>query len=216
MSVLCGLASCINLSVRILDLLLTSKHNKHEFRSLKAAVDNIRVFLTALPQEGITQQGNEVLSEYNSSSSGFLIFLSQMLHPEMTGMLHAWCCGQSHPQAPTTPHQEPNCKTPHGLHVYLHVCDVALAGQLHAQLLRVHALLGKVSAMGPLVSLLKAHIVREEFLHTNRDLLDTFGILARGEQLLVSHVVQWSMQSTMVARPKKDHPRGHHGTDASP
>jgi hypothetical protein len=41
--------------------------------------------------------------------------------------------------------------------------------------------------MGPLVSLLKAHIVREEFLRTNRDLLDTFGILARGEQLLVSN-----------------------------
>jgi hypothetical protein len=50
--------------VRIVDLLLASKNNKHEFRSLKSAVDNIRVFLTALPQEGITQQGNEVLSEY--------------------------------------------------------------------------------------------------------------------------------------------------------
>jgi hypothetical protein len=59
-------------------------------------------------------------------------------------------------------------------------------GQLHAQLQQVHNLLGKVSAMGPLVSLLKAHIVREDFLRTNRDLLDTFGILARGEQLLVS------------------------------
>jgi hypothetical protein len=75
---------------------------------------------------------------------------------------------------------------------------------MHAQLLRVHALLGKVSAMGPLVSLLKANIVREEFLRTNRDLLDTFGILARGEQLLVSHLVHWSMQSTVVA--PKDHP----------
>lgn len=72
----------------------------------------------------------------------------------------------------------------------------------------VHALLGKVSTMGPLVSLRKAHIVREEFLRTNRDLLDTFGILARGEQLLVSHVVQWSMQSTMVARPKKRSSKG--------
>jgi hypothetical protein len=49
----------------------------------------------------------------------------------------------------------------------------------------VHNLLGKVAAMGPLVSLLKANIMREEFLRTNRDLLDTFGILAGGEQLLV-------------------------------
>jgi hypothetical protein len=58
-----GLASCVSLSVRILDLLLASKNNKHEFRSLKSAVDNTRVFLTAVPQEGITQQGNEVLGE---------------------------------------------------------------------------------------------------------------------------------------------------------
>jgi hypothetical protein len=64
MSVLSGVSSCISLSVRIVDLLLTSKDNKHEFRSLKSAVDNIRVFLTALPQEGITQQGSEVLSEF--------------------------------------------------------------------------------------------------------------------------------------------------------
>jgi hypothetical protein len=66
-----------------------------------------------------------------------------------------------------------------------HVSAWPPAGQLHAQLLQVHNLLGKVSAMGPLVSLLKANIVREDFLRTNRDLLDTFGILARGEQLLV-------------------------------
>lgn len=64
-----------------------------------------------------------------------------------------------------------------------HACSPA--GQLHAQLLQVHSLLSKVAGMGPLVSLLKAHHVREEFLRTNRDLLDTFGILARGEQLLV-------------------------------
>jgi hypothetical protein len=68
----------------------------------------------------------------------------------------------------------------------LHVSAWCFAGQLYAQLLEVRNLLGKVSAMGPLVSLLKANIVREEFLRTNRDLLDTFGILARGEQLLVS------------------------------
>lgn len=65
------------------------------------------------------------------------------------------------------------------------VLCMLFAGQLHAQLLRVHSLLSKVSAMGPLVSLVKAHHIREEFLRTNRDLLDMFGILARGEQLLV-------------------------------
>jgi hypothetical protein len=64
MSVFSGVASCVSLSVRIIDLLLTSKHNKQEFRSLKSAVQNIKVFLTALPQEGISEQGNEVLSEY--------------------------------------------------------------------------------------------------------------------------------------------------------
>jgi hypothetical protein len=71
------------------------------------------------------------------------------------------------------------------------------AGQLHAQLLQVHSLLGKVSAMGPLVSLLKAHNVREDFLRTNRDLLDTFGILARGELLLVRHVRCWMDPASM-------------------
>jgi hypothetical protein len=73
MSVFCGLASCISLSVRIVDLLLTSKHNKHEFRSLKSAVQNIRVFLTALPQEGITQQSNEVLSEYAQQAAAVVV-----------------------------------------------------------------------------------------------------------------------------------------------
>jgi hypothetical protein len=68
MSVFAGVSSCVSLSVRIVDLLLISKSNKHEFRSLLSAVDNIKVFLTALPPEGITQQGEKVLSEYGSSS----------------------------------------------------------------------------------------------------------------------------------------------------
>lgn len=51
--------------------------------------------------------------------------------------------------------------------------------------------------MGPLVSLLKAHNVREDFLRTNRDLLDTFGILARGELLLVRHVRCWMDPASM-------------------
>lgn len=63
MSFVAGLGSCVSLSVRIVDLLLTSKSNKHEYRSLLSAVDNIKVFLTALPQEGITQQGDTVLRE---------------------------------------------------------------------------------------------------------------------------------------------------------
>jgi hypothetical protein len=86
--------------------------------------------------------------------------------------------------------------------VHVTTCvSACIAGQLHAQLLQVYDLLGKVSAMGPLVSLLKAHIVREEFLRTNRDLLDTFGILARGEQLLVSLV----QQSCHMIRSRRQH-----------
>ena len=98
------------------------------------------------------------------------------------------------------------------------MCVFAITGQLHAQLLRVHALLGKVSAMGPLVSLLKANIVRAAFLRTNRDLLDTFGILARGEQLLVSQGVHRSLRSTMhmVTAPSSKGLQGlhHHSTNA--
>jgi hypothetical protein len=88
--------------------------------------------------------------------------------------------GQPHPGTSTITNQgQPQHSIPACL------CAGFLVGQLHAQLLQVHNLLGKVSAMGPLVSLIKAHIVREEFLRTNRNLLDTFGILARGVQLLV-------------------------------
>jgi hypothetical protein len=94
---------------------------------------------------------------------------------------------QHHPKASTTTSPW-GPKQHHGIIPSLHVCAWPSAGQLYAQLLQVHSLLGKVSAMGPLVSLLKAHLVRDEFLRTNRDLLDTFGILAGGEQLLVSNV----------------------------
>lgn len=65
------------------------------------------------------------------------------------------------------------------------MCAWCCAGQLHADLLAAQALLARVSQMGPLMSLLKAHIVRSEFLRINRDITSVFGILASGEQLLV-------------------------------
>jgi len=57
----------------------------------------------------------------------------------------------------------------------------AVTAQLHAGLLSADRLLAQVSRMGPLMSLLKAHIVREEFLRINRDITATFNILAAGE-----------------------------------
>jgi hypothetical protein len=42
--------------------------------------------------------------------------------------------------------------------------------------------------MGPLLSLMKAYSVRDEFLRVNKDIVNTFNILAAGEQLLVSIV----------------------------
>ena len=42
--------------------------------------------------------------------------------------------------------------------------------------------------MGPLVSLLRASWVREEFLQINRDLTNMVSILGSGEKLLVSAV----------------------------
>lgn len=63
---------------------------------------------------------------------------------------------------------------------------VVTAAQLHANLLGAHGLLQRVSHMGPLLSLIKAYSVRDEFLRVNKDIVNTFGILAAGEQLLVS------------------------------
>jgi hypothetical protein len=39
--------------------------------------------------------------------------------------------------------------------------------------------------MGPLLSLIRAYSVRDEFLRVNKDIVNTFAILAAGEQLLV-------------------------------
>ena len=62
----------------------------------------------------------------------------------------------------------------------------APAGQLHASLLPAQSLLSEVARMGPLMSLIKANVVRDEFLRINRDITSTFSLLAAGEQLLVS------------------------------
>jgi hypothetical protein len=62
------------------------------------------------------------------------------------------------------------------------------AAQLYANLLGAHGLLQRVSRMGPLLSLMKAYSVRDEFLRVNKDIVNTFNILAAGEQLLVSIV----------------------------
>jgi hypothetical protein len=64
---------------------------------------------------------------------------------------------------------------------------VGPAAQLHANLLGAHSLLQRVSGMGPLLSLIKAYSVRDEFLRVNKDIVNTFAILAAGEQLLVRH-----------------------------
>lgn len=47
--------------------------------------------------------------------------------------------------------------------------------------------------MGPLLSLVKAYSVRSQFLRVNKDIINTFNILASGEQLLVS-AGQWMAQ----------------------
>jgi hypothetical protein len=81
MSVFSGVPGCVSLAARIVDLLLTSQNNKHEYRSLQSAVDNIKEFLTALPQEGITQQGNNVLSEYQQQQQLHACHFKQALYP---------------------------------------------------------------------------------------------------------------------------------------
>lgn len=58
-----GVSGCISLSVEIVNLLLTSKSNKQEHRSLQSAVQNINVFLKALSDDVITPEGSQVLGE---------------------------------------------------------------------------------------------------------------------------------------------------------
>ena len=81
------------------------------------------------------------------------------------------------------------------------------AGQLYDSLQHAQRLLVRVSNMGPLVSLLKAAMIREEFLRVNRDLTCAFNILAAGEQLLVSLAVPICIMLFTVSMPKLYPPR---------
>jgi hypothetical protein len=54
-----GVCSCVNLAGHTLDLLVTAKGNKEEFRSLLVAVQSIYAFLKDLPEEGVTPQGTQ-------------------------------------------------------------------------------------------------------------------------------------------------------------
>jgi hypothetical protein len=58
------IGACVSLSWQILQLLLTSKGNKQEQKSLQSAVTNINRFLKAITADGVSDEGNEVLSEW--------------------------------------------------------------------------------------------------------------------------------------------------------
>ena len=59
-----GVSSCGH----IIQLLMTAKANKEEFRSLLVAVQGIYSFLHDLPEDGITPQGTAVLREWQDAS----------------------------------------------------------------------------------------------------------------------------------------------------
>jgi hypothetical protein len=68
------IGTCVSLSWQTLQLLVTAKGNKHEHKSLQSALTSINRFLKAIPADGVSDEGNEVLSEWytrgsNSSSS---------------------------------------------------------------------------------------------------------------------------------------------------
>jgi hypothetical protein len=65
--------------------------------------------------------------------------------------------------------------------------------------------------MGPLMSLLKANVVRGEFLRINRDITSTFGLLAAGEQLLVRAETGsfWCQRAALSLDAQSVHPLGH-------
>ena len=60
-----------------------------------------------------------------------------------------------------------------------------LAGKLRVALQEALQLLQDVTRTGPLMALLTASMLREDFIRVNRDLMNTFHLLAAGEQLLV-------------------------------
>jgi hypothetical protein len=59
--IVAGVSSCVTLAGHIMDLLMTAKGNKEEFRSLLVAVQSIYSFLKDLPEDGVTPQGTKVL-----------------------------------------------------------------------------------------------------------------------------------------------------------
>jgi hypothetical protein len=63
-----GVSSCVTLAGHIMDLLMTAKGNKEEFRSLRVAVDSICSFLRNLPEDGITPQGSTVLRKWQKEA----------------------------------------------------------------------------------------------------------------------------------------------------
>lgn len=71
----------------------------------------------------------------------------------------------------------------HQLLSWQSLCDAAA---LCETLEQARALLIKVSNTGPLMSLLMAKALRDEFLAISRDLHNTFQSMAAGEKLLVS------------------------------
>lgn len=58
--------TCVSLSWQIVQLLMTSKANKSEHKSLHSALTNICSFLEGIAAD-VTPQGNEVLSKCSSS-----------------------------------------------------------------------------------------------------------------------------------------------------
>lgn len=63
MGTMAGVSSCVTLAGHIIDLLMTAKGNKEEFRSLLVAVQSICSFLQQLPENGISPEGASVLRE---------------------------------------------------------------------------------------------------------------------------------------------------------
>lgn len=64
------MGTCVSLSWQIMQLLWTSKDNKHEHKSLQSALTNIHRFLQAVPADGVSSEGREVLGECGGANCG--------------------------------------------------------------------------------------------------------------------------------------------------
>jgi hypothetical protein len=56
--------NCISLSWQILQLLWTSKSNKHEHKSLQSALTNIRSFLEGVTADAVSPKGRSAYSKW--------------------------------------------------------------------------------------------------------------------------------------------------------